>query len=76
MRNLDEAKKSLARITFNEDQRKRSQLMWLAAETFLKVMFETAQTSPELTLACRALEQATMWHAKAISNESKPKCAA
>lgn len=73
MRNLEEAKKSMARVTFNEDQRERSQIAWVAAEDFLGVMFGTAQPSAELTLACRAVEQAVMWHSKAISNESKPR---
>lgn len=71
MRNLDEAKRSMARTTFTEEQRARSQKAWTAVERVLDTFFETAQPSPELTLACRALEEATMWHSKAISNESK-----
>lgn len=72
MRTLEEAKKSMARVTFTDDQRLRSQKAWIAAEKFLEVLWETVTTSsPELTLACRAIEEATMWHSKAISNESK-----
>lgn len=71
MRTLEEAQKSMARTTFNEEQRARSQQAWHAAGEMLKVLFETAKPSPELTLACRALEECTMWHSKAISNESK-----
>lgn len=71
MRTIEEAQKSLARVTFSEEQRKRSQDVWLAAGDFLKTMWGTATPSPELTLASRALEEAVMWHSKAISNESK-----
>lgn len=71
MRTLEDAKKSMARTTFTDDQRTRSQKAWEATEKVLEVYFETAQPSPELTLACRALEEATMWHSKAISNETK-----
>lgn len=71
MMNLEEAKKSLARVTFTSDQRARSQIAWTAAELFLATLFGTATPSPELTLAVRAVEEATMWHSKAISNESK-----
>lgn len=71
MRTLEEAKKSMARVNFTEDQRARSQKAWTAVEQVLDVFFETAKASPELTLACRALEEATMWHSKAISNEGK-----
>jgi hypothetical protein len=71
MKTLEEAKKSLARVTFTEDQRARSQECWNAAAQVLEVMWRTAKPSSELTLACRALEEATMWHSKAISNESK-----
>lgn len=72
MKTLEEAKKSMARVTFTEDQRARSQKAWNAVESVLETFFATALPSPELTLACRALEEATMWHSKAISNESKP----
>lgn len=61
----------MARVTFTEDQRGRSYRAWTAVEVVLGVFFETAKPSAELTLACRALEEATMWHSKAISNESK-----
>lgn len=71
MRTLEDAKKSLARVTFNDEQRKRSQHVWNEAEKFLEVMWANAPASPELTLATRALEEAVMWHSKAISNESK-----
>ncbi len=71
MKSILEAKSSLARVTFTEEQRARSQKAWLAAEKLLEVLFETAKPSAELTLACRAIEEATMWHSKAISNESK-----
>lgn len=71
MKTIDEAKKSMARTTFTEDQRARSYEAWNAVEGVLDVFFKTAKPSPELTLACRALEEATMWHSKAISNESK-----
>jgi hypothetical protein len=71
MKNLVEAKKSLARVTFTEDQRQRSQKAWSACADLLEVFFQTAQPSAELTLACRAIEEACMWHSKAISNESK-----
>lgn len=71
MRTLEEAKKSMARVTFDEDQRERSQEAWNAASGVLDTFFATAKPSAELTLACRALEEAVMWHSKAISNESK-----
>lgn len=71
MKTLEEAKRSLARTTFTEEQRLRSQQAWMAAEKLITVFFDTAKPSPELTLACRAIEEATMWHSKAISNESK-----
>jgi len=71
MRTLEDAKKSMARVTFTDDQRARSQKAWDATAKLLDIYFETAQASPELTIACRALEEATMWHSKAISNESK-----
>ena len=71
MRTVEDAKKSLARVTFTEDQRERSQKAWSSVENIIDVFFETAQPSAELTLACRALEEAVMWHSKAISNESK-----
>lgn len=71
MRTLEEAKKSIARVTFSEEQRERSQKAWNKVAEVLDVFFETAKPSAELTLACRALEEATMWHSKAISNESK-----
>jgi hypothetical protein len=71
MKTVEEAIKSLSRVTFNEEQRARSQKAWLAAEEFLKVLFDTSTPSPELTRACRAVEESVMWHSKAISNESK-----
>lgn len=71
MRTVEEASKSLARTTFTEEQRARSQHVWLEADKFLKIMWENAKPSAELTLATRALEEAVMWHSKAISNESK-----
>lgn len=71
MKTLEEAKKSLARVTFTEDQRTRSQTAWGAAEDLVDTFFATAKPSAELTLACRAIEEAVMWHSKAISNESK-----
>ena len=71
MKSFDEAAKSLARVTFSDEQRKRSQLVWNEAEKFLKVLWDNAQPSPELTLASRSLEESVMWHSKAISNESK-----
>lgn len=71
MKNVTEARQSLKRVTFTEEQRVRSQKVWIAAEAFLDVMWNTAKPSPELTLASRALEEATMWHSKAISNEGK-----
>ena len=71
MTTLQEALKSLARVTFTEEQRKRSQFVWDEAEKFLKCMWDNAEPSPELTLASRALEEALMWHSKAVSNESK-----
>lgn len=71
MRTLEEAKKSMARVTFTEEQRERSKLVWNEAEKFLEVLWANAQPSPELTLASRAIEESVMWHSKAISNESK-----
>ena len=71
MRTLEEAKKSMARVNFTEDQRARSQKAWDATSKLLEVYYETAQPSSELNIACRALEEATMWHSKAISNEGK-----
>lgn len=71
MKSFDEASKSLARVTFTEEQRKRSTFVWDEADKFLKTMWENAKPSQELTLASRALEEAVMWHSKAISNESK-----
>lgn len=71
MKTLEEAKKSLARVTFDEEQRERSKFLWQAAEVFLEALWKTAKPSPELTLASRAVEEATMWHSKAISNEGK-----
>lgn len=71
MMDLDEAKLSLKRVTFTEEQRDRSNKVWLEAAAFLEVLFVNARPSPELTLACRALEECVMWHSKAISNESK-----
>ncbi len=71
MRTFEDAKKSLARVTFTDDQRVRSQFVWKQAESFLAIMWDSAQPSAELTLATRALEEACMWHSKAISNESK-----
>jgi hypothetical protein len=70
---LSEAKKSLKRVTFTDDQRGRSQLAWTAAESFLDILWSTVhhQPSSELTLACRAVEEAVMWHSKALSNETK-----
>jgi hypothetical protein len=72
MNTLEGALKSLSRVTFTEEQRKRSQFVWDEAGKFLKVMWDNASPSPELTLASRAIEEAVMWHSKAISNESKP----
>lgn len=71
MKTLDEAKKSLARVTFTEEQRSRSTYVWNEAEKFLVTMWNNAKPSPELALASRALEEAVMWHSKAISNEQK-----
>lgn len=71
MKSLEEATKSLARVTFTDEQRARSETVWKAAADFLKVMWDNAMPSPELTLATRALEESTMWHSKAISNEGK-----
>lgn len=71
MKTIEDAKKSMARVTFTDEQRERSKLVWLEAEAFLEVLFANAQPSAELTLACRALEECVMWHSKAISNESK-----
>ena len=71
MRTIEEAKKSLARVTFTDEQRQRSQNVWLEAEKFLDVLWNNAKPSPELTLAVRSLEECVMWHSKAISNESK-----
>lgn len=71
MRTIEEAKKSMARVTFSEEQRARSQAVWLEAEKFLDVLWQNAKPSAELTLASRALEECVMWHSKAISNESK-----
>lgn len=71
MKTIEEARKSLARVTFTEEQRERSQVTWKEAEKFLEIMWLNASPSPELTLAVRALEEALMWHSKAISNESK-----
>jgi|LauGreDrversion4_2_1035121.scaffolds.fasta_scaffold267459_2 hypothetical protein len=71
MRSFDEAAKSLARVTFTDEQRERSQAVWSEGEKFLKVLWNNAKPSPELTLASRSLEEALMWHSKAISNESK-----
>lgn len=71
MRTLQEAKKSMARVTFTDDQRARSQKVWDAAAQFLEIMWDNALPSAELTLACRSLEESVMWHSKAISNESK-----
>ena len=75
MTSLEDAKLSLRRVTFTEDQRARSQIAWQAGETFLEALWATAYGKPsaELTLACRAVEEAVMWHSKAISNESKEK---
>jgi hypothetical protein len=71
VQNFEQAAKSLARVTFTDEQRQRSQLVWLEAEKFLKVLWDNAQPSAELTLASRAVEESVMWHSKAISNESK-----
>jgi len=73
MRSLEDAQRSLARVTFTEDQRERSKTAWLAADEFLKVLWKTVGDIPsaELTLACRAVEEACMWHSKAVSNETK-----
>jgi len=71
MRTVEEAKKSMARVTFSDEQRTRSQKVWTEAEKFLEVLWANAPASPELTLASRALEESVMWHSKAISNESK-----
>lgn len=71
MKNLEEAKKSLARVTFTDEQRDRSKFVWEEAGKFLDVLWSTAKPSAELTLASRAIEEAVMWHSKAISNESK-----
>jgi hypothetical protein len=69
--NFDDAARSLARVTFDEEQRERSKKVFLAAEEFLKIMWDNAKPSADLVLASRALEQAVMWHSKAISNENK-----
>lgn len=71
MKTVEEAKKSLARVTFTEDQRARSTQAWEAAGQLLDTLWATAKPSAELTLACRSLEECVMWHSKAISNESK-----
>lgn len=71
MQTIEQAKKSMARVTFTEEQRARSQAVWKEAEKFLEVLWANAKPSPELTLASRALEESVMWHSKAISNESK-----
>ncbi len=73
MLNCEDAKKSLSRVTFTEDQRDRSKIAWNEGEKFLEILWETVHNKPssELTLACRAVEQALMWHSKAVSNESK-----
>ena len=71
MKTLDEAKKSLARVVFTEEQRSRSQYVWEEAAKFLECMWTNAKPSSELTFASRALEEAVMWHSKAISNEHK-----
>lgn len=71
MKTFEEAKKSLDRVTFTEAQRARSQHVWHEAEKLLKTFWENASPSPELTLASRSLEEALMWHSKAISSELK-----
>lgn len=71
MQTIEQAKKSMARVTFSDEQRARSQKVLNEAEKFLEVLWSNAKPSPELTLASRSLEEAVMWHSKAISNESK-----
>ena len=71
MRTLEDAKKSLSRAKLTEEQLLGLQRMQGASLEILETMFATAKPSPELTLACRSLEEAVMWHAKAVANESK-----
>lgn len=73
MKTVVEAKSALARVTFSEDQRSRSQFAWKEAEKLLETLWITCNDKPsaELTQACRKVEEALMWHSKAISNESK-----
>lgn len=71
MKTLEEALKSFSRINFTQDQVERSSFVQNQAETLLVFMWDTAQPSAELTMATRKLEEAVMWHSKAIANESK-----
>ncbi len=68
---IESAMKSLKRVTFTDEQRARSTAVWEVAENLLQKMWKSAPSCPELTLASRALEEALMWHSKAISTESK-----
>ncbi len=71
MKTFIEAKESIRRQVFNEEERARSQRVHDAAEKFLEVLWGTTQPNAELTLASRSVEQAVMWHSKSIATEAK-----
>ena len=67
-----EALKAAKRVTFTDDQRKRSESAYNAVLQAIEIFYETSKSeSDELTLAIRKLQEATHWHCCAIAMESK-----
>lgn len=69
--NKEQAMESASRVTFSEDQRKRSQNAYESILKAIEIFYENAPESPELTIAIRKLQEATHWHSCAIASESK-----
>jgi hypothetical protein len=70
MRTLEDAKKSIKMVKLSDEQKARSQHVWEWADRFVELMWQTAKPCPELTKATRSLEEALLWHQKAIANEN------
>ena len=73
MRTLEEAKDAIKIPKLDEEQQARSLHVFEWATRFVELMWQTAKPSAELVKATRCLEEALMWHQKAISNEKNNK---
>lgn len=63
---LKDAQESLTRRGLSGEQLEHMERVTRNAEMLLQVMYMGMHPSPELTLAARKLEEAVMWHTKAL----------